>query len=141
MGESSLILEQERKEMVLALLADGKEVKLKMQGTSMFPSIKPGEFAVIKPIDFTTLRVGQVIVFQEGSRWVAHRLLEIQNEHFIAQGDSLITADLPIEKTQLIGVVNSVNSKTTYAKLRPIPQLLNRSMLRAKRLLQKLGFG
>lgn len=138
MSESSLILESDKRDLVLALLSDGKEVRLKMQGNSMFPTIKSSEFTVIEPIDLTTLKVGQVIVFKDGKRWVAHRLIQKKNERFITQGDSMISPDLPIEKHQLIGTVKSVREKFCYVKLRPFPQFLNRLMLFATRTFKRV---
>ena len=55
-------------ELFLASLAEGKEVRLRVDGTSMLPSLKPGDVVVLKLVEPEQLQKGDlVVVRREGA--------------------------------------------------------------------------
>ena len=94
------------------LLAEGKEIKMRMGGHSMFPFLLPGDVASITSAPISNLCVGDVVVFDIGDRWVAHRLIRIENTdtgvRYITQGDSCFRIDRPFGHEQLMGRVTAV---------------------------------
>ena len=95
-----------------ALLAEGKEIRMRMGGHSMFPFLLPGDVASIVSVPFSNLCVGDVVVFDRGDRWVAHRLIRIEGTdkgvRYITQGDSCLRADRSFGQEHLMGRVIAV---------------------------------
>lgn len=140
-----------------SLLAEGRTVRVKLGGSSMFPFLRQGDVAQIKPVPITELKRGQVIVFEHKGRWTAHRLVAIRNKatipHLLAHGDSVRRADPPILKEYYLGVVKgfSRNGKEhkvdglmneLYARMmltfRPFLQLSIRLFLRVSNRVRRL---
>jgi len=94
------------------LLAEGKEIRMRMGGHSMFPFLLPGDVASIVSVPFSDLCVGEVVVFDRGDRWVAHRLILIKETdkgvRYITQGDSCLRMDRPFGHEHLMGRVTAV---------------------------------
>ena len=94
------------------LLAEGKEIKMRMGGHSMFPFLLPGDVASIISKPISNLCVGDVVVFDRGDRWVAHRLIRMEDTdegvRYITQGDSCLRMDIPFGNEHLMGHVTAV---------------------------------
>jgi hypothetical protein len=99
-------------------LAQGKNVLFLARGWSMFPSIWPGARLEIKPIDCSELCVGMVVAFERAEQIVVHRVIDIDQQFFQTQGDSLLQADERCDYSALIGVVVCVNDKGQHRALR-----------------------
>ena len=84
----------------------------------MFPSIWPGARLEIKPIACSELCVGMVVAFERAEQIVVHRVIDIDQQFFQTQGDSLLQADERCDYSALIGVVVSVNDKGQHRALR-----------------------
>ena len=92
----------------LTLLAEGKTIRIKAHGYSMFPSIKPGSLIVIEPINIKGLpRPGEIIAIRRESGLIVHRLSGIINKnnvtYYIARGDSNAYADIPVKIDKIAG--------------------------------------
>ncbi|MEN9699762.1 MAG: hypothetical protein RLZZ301_960 [Bacteroidota bacterium] len=83
----------------------------------MFPSIRPGARLEIKSIDCSELCVGQVVAFERAEQIVVHRVINIDQQFFQTQGDSLLQADEIHKYEELIGVLESVNGKRHHVVL------------------------
>lgn len=96
-----------------ALLQDGQPVRMRMGGYSMFPVMLPGDVATISKVPTEHLRKGEVLVFDRGDKWVAHRLVSIRESDtgmaIITQGDSVLYPDAPFGHGVLRGVIRSVS--------------------------------
>jgi hypothetical protein len=121
---------------VLAVLESGNSVELPAMGYSMFPTLRPGDKVLVRPLDKGEVPVeGSVVVcLKKGVKaqrysdatqqdddipsggindiLVMHRLIGIKdrdsgNPIFITRGDSLPTADLPWTRSQLLGIAVS----------------------------------
>ena len=95
------------------LLQDGQPVRMRMGGYSMFPLMLPGDVGVISKVPLEDIRRGEVVVFDRGDKWIAHRLVGIQESGadvvFITQGDSIPFPDAPFGHDALRGVIRSVS--------------------------------
>ncbi len=91
------------------LLDDQYAVRLKTDGYSMYPLLRPGDTIYIERISFQALPIGSIVVFKRGERWVAHRL--IRKDHWAGhsmgytQGDSCIKLDEAVTEANYIGRV------------------------------------
>ena len=70
---------------------------------SMQPTIDPGDVIFIKKTNINDLEVGDVITFQKDNMIATHRIIEIQDENVITQGDNNNLQDDPLSKENIIG--------------------------------------
>lgn len=85
-------------------------IQLKASGYSMFPLFIPGDIITLNKVD-KPLQSGDIVAFQSSNRWVAHRIIKIDDIHrtIITQGDSCSYKDLPINFTDVFGVVSALH--------------------------------
>ncbi|TAL62379.1 MAG: hypothetical protein EPN88_13380 [Bacteroidetes bacterium] len=89
------------KDMGLRLLSEGKTIRIKAHGYSMYPCIKPGSLILIEPLSIKGMPVpGEIIAIKRASGLIVHRLIKIINRNgaisYIARGDSNAYADNPV---------------------------------------------
>lgn len=110
------------KDIGLTLLSEGKTIRIKAHGYSMYPCIKPGSLILIEPIHLKGAPVpGEIIAIKRENGLVVHRLTKIVVKNgitcFIARGDSNAYADNPIKIDKIAGRI--VRSETTGEN--PVP--------------------
>jgi len=133
------------KEVSLGLLAEGKSLRIKPAGYSMFPAIRPGDVVVIAPVNNpSTLTPGDIVVFKRDSDFVLHRLTDIryheEDIYCTTRGDSSVNEDLPGTADKIIAIVTTIETKR--GKTRPhrlkIYYRCNRAMVKLIHLWKKL---
>lgn len=110
------------KEVSLSLLSEGKSLRIKAGGYSMFPAIHPGDIVIIAPVhNQSNLIPGDIIIFRRDSGFVLHRLTDIRhhekNIFFITRGDSSMNEDKSITEDKISGVVTAI--ETRRGRIRP----------------------
>jgi signal peptidase I len=100
-----------------SLLAEGTALKIKADGYSMYPSIKPGSIVLIEPFTAGSYpSPGEIIAWKRESGFVVHRLVRIiregQDTDFITRGDSCACEDQPVNPDQIAGRVVQVETVT-----------------------------
>ena len=70
---------------------------------SMEPAIHVNDLLIVKEAKKEAIHVGDVIVFQGERSLIAHRVVEMQDEYLITQGDANNVADAPIDWEQVKG--------------------------------------
>jgi signal peptidase I len=98
------------KEMGFALLAEGKTIRAKAEGYSMYPFIRPGSTVLLGPVDDgVTLIPGEIVAWKRESGFVLHRLTSILKNgseiHYITRGDSCLKEDPLLRREQIAGRV------------------------------------
>jgi signal peptidase I len=96
------------KDIGLTLLAEGKTIRIKAHGYSMFPCIKPGSLILIEPLNIKGMpRPGEIIAIKRENGLIVHRLSRIINKNgvtcYIARGDSNASADNPVKIDKIAG--------------------------------------
>jgi signal peptidase I len=104
------------KDMSLTLLSEGKTIRIKAHGYSMFPCIKPGSLIVIEPVSAKGIpRPGEIVAIKREQGIVVHRLSRIIKKNgitsYVARGDSNAYADNPVGLGKIVGRV--VGAETT----------------------------
>jgi len=104
------------KDISLTLLAEGKTIRIKAHGYSMYPCIKPGSMLLIEPIKLKGFPVpGEIIAIRRESGLVVHRLCKVIADnritYYIARGDSNAYADKPVKIDMIAGRI--VRAETT----------------------------
>lgn len=87
------------------LLTDGKTIKIKPQGYSMYPLFVPGrDEACIERTDFSSLKRGDVILYRrDKSILVLHRIWKITDNSFYMVGDNQTEIEGPLRANQVRG--------------------------------------
>ncbi len=84
------------------------ESRLKVTGSSMLPSVQPGDVLSIRQKSLAELNPGQIVVFHRNGGLVAHRIVEKIGVHLITRGDSLRFHDRPVVEEEVVGQVISI---------------------------------
>jgi signal peptidase I len=101
------------KEIGFRLLAEGTTIRVKAEGFSMYPYIKPGSILHIEPVepDYQLLP-GEIIAWKRESGFVVHRLVRFfkrENlKYYVTRGDSIMAEDEPVLFEQIAGRVVKV---------------------------------
>jgi hypothetical protein len=103
------------------VLSAGGTIRLQALGTSMLPTIWPGDVLSIKPKSGEEMVLGDVVLVTRDGRFFIHRLIEKRTSAWITRGDSLPQADAPIAEVQVLGRVSLIHRKT--GDIAPMPRL------------------
>ncbi len=103
------------KDIGLTLLSEGKSIRIKAHGYSMYPCIKPGSLILIEPISVKGFPLpGEIIAIKREAGLIVHRLtkIKIQNgiRYYIARGDSNAYADNPVKIDKIAGRITGAES-------------------------------
>lgn len=105
--------------------------RLRVTGTSMLPSLWPGDVVELVRWDASTLRKGDVVLTQREGRLYCHRLLALTRSDgrlcLRTRGDHLTEEDPPVPEDALLGKVRSVHR----AWVLPCSWLLDRGLAAA----------
>lgn len=103
------------REIGFSLLAEGKILKVRAEGYSMYPAIKPGSVICIEPPGkgYTPAK-GEIIAWRRQSGFVVHRVVRILKTgdgiKIITRGDSGRYEDQPVGSDVLAGRVVRIES-------------------------------
>jgi len=79
----------------------------------MNPTIRDGETVVVEPVRALEVLRGDIILYRQASRVVAHRVISLKGSDethrvFILRGDALIGCDEPVRAEQILGRIVAV---------------------------------
>lgn len=105
------------------LLAEGKTIRIKAHGYSMYPCIRPGAVILIEPLKIKGKPVpGEIIAVKRESGLIVHRLVKIVvkegTDYYIARGDSNAMADDPVKIDKIAGRVTGAEIGGVMADIR-----------------------
>ena len=83
-----------------------------VQSGSMEPTFEVGDLIIVTQSD--DFEVGDIVVFQDGRSLVVHRIVEIDGEQIITQGDANNTSDAPMTARDIKGEVKPYIPKVGY---------------------------
>ncbi len=107
-------------------------VKLKAWGTSMLPSVWPGDLLTIQSAPHDEVVPGDIVLVMRDNRFFVHRLIETRQVQdcllWITRGDAMPQNDPPVAASELLGRVTSVcRASRSFVPSRSVSPL--RSML------------
>lgn len=94
----------------MKLLSEGKTIKIKAHGYSMYPCIKPGTIVLIEPLNIKGKPAPrEIVAIRRQNGLIVHRLTEITekdgSKFYIARGDSNMFSDDPVKVDKIAGRV------------------------------------
>ena len=84
------------------------ESRLRVTGSSMLPSVQPGDILTIRRKSLAELAVGQIVLMHRNGGLVSHRVVGKREGHLITRGDSLPYLDPPAPENEVLGEVVSI---------------------------------
>lgn len=103
------------------LLDENRTVSFRMQGNSMFPTMKDGELGHVDKCTPDELKIGDIVVFKTHDKLIAHRMTDISYQKgikvFETKGDKNNFHDKPFTSENLIGKITSIQRKNKLRKL------------------------
>jgi signal peptidase I len=102
------------KDIGFSLLADGKTLRVRAEGYSMYPAIKPGSVVYLEPVTENDPPVpGEIIAWKRETGFVVHRLVRILKKDntilFVTRGDSCRNEDKPVSPEVVAGKVSGID--------------------------------
>ena len=100
----------EKQHLLAEVLRVSGLARLRVTGSSMLPTIWPGDVAVLERMTPANLGAGDVILFQQDSRLFLHRIVapgSAANE-FVTRGDAMPQADPLVRAEQILARVTAV---------------------------------
>ena len=101
-----------KRDLAVELLRSCGAARLPINGSSMLPSLWPGDILDVRRQNATEIQPGHVVVFQRDSRLVAHRVVRRLDRNgstlLITRGDRRWKPDAPVFPHQLLGRVEAV---------------------------------
>jgi len=96
------------KDIGLTLLAEGKTIRIKAHGYSMYPCIKPGSLILIEPLNIKGPPLpGEIIAIRREKGLIVHRFSRSVFKDgitwYIARGDSNAYPDNPVKIDKIAG--------------------------------------
>lgn len=108
------------------MLAGNHPIRMQALGTSMLPSIWPGDILSIEPRTSDEIVPGDIVLVSRQSRFFIHRAVERRASYWITRGDSVPQNDEPATDVEVLGKVALIHktSGSVVPKLQLSP--LNR---------------
>jgi len=96
-------------EEVEKIISTGKPVELKVEGKSMRPYLRSGkDVIVLFPCHPGDLKRGDIVLFCYENNYIFHRIIRIENDKLLIQGDGVINRYETALKSDVIGIVQQI---------------------------------
>jgi SOS-response transcriptional repressor LexA len=105
------IRENHKLDLAAEVLQSGGRIRLQALGTSMLPSIWPGDVLSIESRPGEEAVPGDIVLVARDHRFFVHRLIEKHNSLWITRGDSLPQNDPPVGESQVLGKVSAIHRR------------------------------
>ena len=104
-------------EMITELVQKFGAARLRVLGSSMAPTLRPGDILSVRRAAPEEISVGQLIVFSSGPRLITHRVVATAEDEgvrrWVTRGDRTCCDDPAVLPENLIAVVESVSRRTS----------------------------
>jgi signal peptidase I len=96
-------------------LRDCGKVRLELRGTSMLPSLWPGDLLTIQSVAHDEIVAGDIVLVLRDNRFFVHRVIESQQVQdcisWITRGDAVLHNDPPVAGSELLGRVVGIHRR------------------------------
>jgi Peptidase S24-like len=115
-------------ELAAEVLGSGGAIRLQALGTSMLPSIWPGDILRIEHKAAKEIVPGDIVLVARDGRFFVHRLIEKHNSRWITRGDSLPQNDPPVAEAQVLGRVSLIHREAGVIVPKPRLSVVGRPL-------------
>ena len=104
-----------RLELAAELLERGERLSLRVNGSSMLPSLFPGDLLTFRRCARSEIVVGDIVLFLREGRCFVHRVAERMavggDSRLRTRGDALTACDPPVGENEVLGRLSRVERK------------------------------
>ena len=93
---------------MIELLNRGGQTSIRVTGSSMLPTIWPGDMLTVRRQPMSEVRLRDIAMFARDGRLFVHRVIDHRGEQVVTQGDAVPSPDAPVGPSDLLGVVVAV---------------------------------
>ena len=120
------------------VLRQGHSARFRATGWSMHPAIRNGETITVEPLGESPPRVGDVLLYRQGSGAIAHRVVRVEASavrptQLVLRGDAADDCDAPIAIDLVLGRVVEAGPVARPVWRGPIGRAWLRASARARR--------
>ena len=119
-----------RRELAAEILRNFSEVQFVARGTSMLPSIYPGDCLTVKSLGATAPCCGDIVLCRRAGEFRVHRIVSILEgetaKFYVLRGDALTEDDPPVPADDLLGRVTSIVRRGRSIELNSPRRVLHR---------------
>lgn len=114
--------------LIMKALREHGHCRLQVSGSSMLPTLWPGDTVRIESLPFSQLNpgdlVGNIVLYDRDGRFFLHRLIGLRTNApeglpsealFMTRGDAIPQDDLPVPASHLLGVLAGVRRGNEWA--------------------------
>lgn len=98
-------MQDSRTELAAQVLRQRGRLPLRVNGTSMLPSVLPGDVVFVRHGGADAARCGDLVLFQRGQRLYVHRVIGRQGAALLTQGDANPQPDDQVHASEFLGTV------------------------------------
>jgi signal peptidase I len=91
------------------VLDNFREARLPVTGTSMLPTLRPGDILELHCCHPDHICSGDIVVFRHRDHLVSHRVVGNHKGFLVTRGDRLRRPDLPIATTDVLACVTAIH--------------------------------
>src|SRR4051812_41731385 len=125
---------------VAGVVESGLSARFHASGDSMSPTILNGDVITVAPVVLHEVCTGDILVYRDGDRVLAHRLVDvtaaISESQFLLRGDANLRRDRPVAAAQIVGRVTAIERdgrivpmRATLAAVRRTSAIMRRYLL------------
>lgn len=103
---------------IRSLVQSGDEVWIVVTGSSMRPTLQPGDRVLLARQSRGSL-AGRIVFAECGGRPVLHRVIAHRQGLFVTAGDNCLGSDAPLERSAIVAQAEAVYSTDGVSALRP----------------------
>lgn len=100
--------EEHKLELATSVLRSGGRIRIKALGTSMLPSIWPGDILLIESTLTDEFTHGDVVLVKREKSILIHRLVNKNGPQWITRGDAMPQNDPPASPADILGKVSEI---------------------------------
>jgi signal peptidase I len=102
--------DQIKRSLAVEALRSGLHLHLCATGTSMLPTLWPGDLLTVESVGVQRVKPGDLVLYMREGRFFVHRLVEKRDGDriLITRGDCLSTRDAPVSAKDFLGKVVQV---------------------------------
>src|SRR5437879_12340303 len=100
-------------------------LRLRASGSSMLPSLWPGDILTIHPQSFEQWRPGDIALYMRAGHFFIHRVSTVSNsgDFLIVQGDLLPHTDPPVRSRKVLGKDVTIERSVVHYQPRLDPSI------------------
>ena len=114
-SRSMNVLTQEecKRNLAAAILRSTGTLQLRATGSSMLPTLWPGECLTIQSYNFEQAQQGDLVLYTRDGRFFIHRIVRKchlgEDKYLVTRGDCLTVEDPPVHERDLLGNVTAIH--------------------------------